>query len=75
MSIYLDKLTHTQVVINCLYSATQFCTSKDKLAHILGPPSTDDVMSYDSLTTQLFVSINPNKYQPKKFWSILICKP
>ena len=53
MSIYSDKLRHIQVVINCLYSVAQFCTAKDMLAHILGAPSTDDVMSYDSLTTLL----------------------
>ena len=52
MSIYSDKFTHIQVIINCLYSVAQFCTSKDTLAHISGAPSTDDAMSYDSLTTQ-----------------------
>ena len=51
MSIYSDKLTHVQVVINCLYSIAQFCAGKDTLAHISGTPSHDDVMSYDSLTT------------------------
>ena len=53
MSIYSDKLTQVQVVINCLYSVAQFCTGKDVLAQILAAQSTDDVMSYDSLTTQL----------------------
>ena len=38
MSFYSDKLTHVQVIINCLYSVAQFCTSKDMLAHILGTP-------------------------------------
>ena len=47
-----DKLTHLQVVINCLYSVAQFCTGKDMLAHMSGMPSIDDVMSYNSLTTQ-----------------------
>ena len=46
-------LTHVQVVINSLYSVAQFWTSKDTLAHISGVPSIDDVMSYNSLTTQL----------------------
>ena len=50
MSIYSDKLTHVQVVINCPYSVAQFCTGKDMLAHILGALSNDDVMSYDLLT-------------------------
>ena len=51
MSIYLDKLTHVQVVINCLSSVAQFCNSKDTLALLLGMPANDDIMSYDSLTT------------------------
>ena len=51
MSIYLDKLTHEQVVINCLSFFAQFCTGKDTLALILGMPSNEDIMSYDSLTT------------------------
>ena len=50
MSIYSDKLRHVQVVINCLNSVAQLCTNKDTLAHILGVPSTDDIMSYDSFT-------------------------
>ena len=40
MSIYSDKLAHVQIVINCLYSITQFCTGKDTLANILGSPMT-----------------------------------
>ena len=52
MSIYLDKLTHVQVVISCIYSVAQFCTGKNMLVHIQGARSTDDVMSYDLLTTQ-----------------------
>ena len=31
MSIYSDKLTHVQVIINCLYSIAQFCTGWDTL--------------------------------------------
>ena len=41
MSIYSDKLTHLQVVINCLYPVAQFCTGKDMLAHISGALSID----------------------------------
>ena len=36
MSIYLDKLAHIQVVINCLYFVARMCTSEDTLAHNLG---------------------------------------
>ena len=35
MSIYLDKLAHIQVVIDCQYSVAQMCTSEDTLAHYL----------------------------------------
>ena len=50
MSIYSDKLTHVEVVINCLYSVAQFCTDEDTLAYISGVPSIDDIISYNSLT-------------------------
>ena len=50
MSIYLAKLAHIQVVINCRYSVAQFCTGEDELAYISGPPSIDDVVSYNSPT-------------------------
>ena len=46
MSIYSDKLAHIQVVINCRYSVAQMCTCEDMLAHILGAPCLDDVMSF-----------------------------
>ena len=49
--IYLDKLAHVQVVINCRYFVAQLCTREDGLAYISGVPPIDDVMSYDSLTT------------------------
>ena len=45
MSINSDQLTHVQVVNNYLYSVTQFCTSKDMLAHILGALSIGDVIA------------------------------
>ena len=51
MGIYSDKLAHIQVVINVPYFVAQLCTSEDGLAYILGAPSIDDVMSYNSLTT------------------------
>ena len=51
MSIYLDKLAHIQVIINCPYSVAQLCTREDALAYILGAPSIDDAMSYNSITT------------------------
>ena len=47
MSIYSDKLAHLQVVINCLYSVAQMCTREDKLAHKLGGPYFDDIMSHE----------------------------
>ena len=53
MSNYSDKLAHIQVVINCLYSVAQMCTREDTLAHNFGAPCLGDVMSYNSLTTQL----------------------
>ena len=51
MSIYSDKLAHVQVIINCPYFVAQLYTSEDGLAYILGAPSIDDVMCYNSLTT------------------------
>ena len=51
MRIYLDKLAHVQVVINCRNTDAPMCTCEDALAHILGTPSIDDVISYISLTT------------------------
>ena len=61
MSIYLDKLAHVQVVINCWFSVAQLCTREDMLAHILGTLYIDDVMSYDSLTTENIKHIVINK--------------
>ena len=58
MSIYSDKLAHVQVFINCPYYVAQMCTheeSEDKLTHILGASYIDDVMSYNSLTTLMFL--------------------
>ena len=53
MSIYSDKFTQVQVVINCQNSVAQMCTREDVLAYILGAPSFDVVMSYNSLTTSI----------------------
>ena len=47
MSIYWDKLAQVQVVINCQYSFAQLCTREDTLAHNLGLPYFDDIMSYN----------------------------
>ena len=51
MSIYSENLAHVQVVINCRYSISQMCNREDTLAHNLGSPYLDDIMSYNSLTT------------------------
>ena len=48
MSIYLDKLAHVQVVINCRYSVALMCTCEDTLAHYL-----DDVKSQNELKTSI----------------------
>ena len=53
MSIYSDKLAHVQVVINYPYLVAQKCTREDTLAHNIGGPYFDDVMSYNSLTTSI----------------------
>ena len=58
MSIYLDKLAHVQVIINCRYSVAQMFTRKDMLAHYLVVPYLDYVMSQNKLTT----SIPPQGY-------------
>ena len=51
MSLYLDKLAHVQIVINCQYSIAQLCNHEDMLAHNLGAPYFNDVISYSLLTT------------------------
>ena len=42
MSIYLTKLAHVLVVLNCPYSDAQMCTREDTLAHHIGAPYFDD---------------------------------
>ena len=54
MSIYSDKLAHIQVVINHQYSVAQMCTREDMLAHNLGAPYFDDVMSCFRITKCVF---------------------
>ena len=51
MCIYLDKLAHVQVIINCRYSIAQMCTCEDTLSQNLGMPYLDDFMSHNELTT------------------------
>ena len=50
MSIYSDKLTHVQVIINCI---SLHNSALEKLAYISGAPSIDDAMSYNLLTTSI----------------------
>ena len=54
---YLAKLAHLQLVINCRYSVAQLCTRENMLAHILGMPYIDDVMSFDLLTTRFYINV------------------
>ena len=68
MSIYSDKLTHLQVIINCFYSIAQFFKGKDMLTHISGTPSIDDVMSYNLLKT-LVKNSTPNLLSKKFAYS------
>ena len=51
MSIYLDKLAYVQVVVNFWYSIAEMCAREDTLAHNLGTPRVDDLMTYNLLTT------------------------
>ena len=57
----MDKLANTQVVINCIYSVAPMCTREDALTYILGMLSIDDVMSYNSLTTDINTMSRPIK--------------
>ena len=49
MSIYSDKLAHI-VTYRSLSTPLHKCAREDTLAHNLGMPYFDDVMSYKSLT-------------------------
>ena len=51
MSIYSDKLAYVIIIINWRYSVAQMCTRRDTLAHYLGVPYLDDIMSQNELTT------------------------
>ena len=55
---YSDRLAHVQVVTNCQYSVAQMCTHEDTLAHDLGVPCLDVVMSNNSLTTPVIILIS-----------------
>ena len=57
---YLDKLEHVQVIINCWYSVAQMCTREDTLAHYLGAPSLNDIMSHNELTTITIKNLDAN---------------
>ena len=62
-AVYLDKLVHAQVVINCQYSVAQLCTRKDTLAHNLSLLYFDDIIT---LTTSIFrLELNG-----KKCWNL-----
>ena len=62
--LYSDNLAHVQVVINCPYSVAHLCTSETKLAHNLSALHFDDVMSYNSLTTEWIQSLNVRYSSP-----------
>ena len=65
MRIYLDTLSHVQVVIKCRYSVAQMRTCEDTLTHNLGAPCIDDVMSYNSLTKTYYSSALDHKDQDR----------
>ena len=54
MSIYSDKLANVQVFINCRYFVAQMCTREDTLAHELGAPCLDDVMTLTTVKIVFF---------------------
>ena len=51
---YSDKLAHLQVFVNCQYFVAQMGTREDTLAHYLGAPFIDDVMTHNTLITRCF---------------------
>ena len=55
------QLTHVQVIINCLSFDAQLYTREDSLAHKIGAPYFDDIISHNLLTTQQ-VSRKVNEY-------------
>ena len=57
---YLDKLEHVQVIINCWYSVAQMCNPEDTLAHYLGAPFLNDIMSHNELTTITIKNLDAN---------------
>ena len=62
MNISSDKLAQ---VINCLYSVAQMCSCEDTLTRNWGPQYIDDVLSYNSLTTNVLTWA----------WKIIVAKP
>ena len=65
MSIYLDKLAHVQVVINCGYSVAQMWTCKDTLPHYLGALFTQQYAFTNCKLQHLFVLLqDPNQHWP-----------
>ena len=55
---------------NCPYFVAPICTWEDALANNLGAPYIDDVMSYNSLTTQLFTFpflVSPSQFEEMTF--------
>ena len=73
MSIYSEKLVHAQVVINCRYSVAKMCTLEDALAYISGMPSIDDIMSYNSLTTNEMEGGRGKYANKRKPWTVFEC--
>ena len=53
MSIYLDKLAHMQVIINCWYYVAQMHTWEEIQAHFNECIVLDDVMSQSELTIKV----------------------
>ena len=51
LKLYLGKLAHVQVVINCQYSIAHMCTWEDTHARLFMRAVLDDVMSQNELTT------------------------
>ena len=53
MRVYLDKLAHLQVVINCRYSIAQICTLEDIQVRLFTRAILGDVMSPNEFTTHV----------------------
>ena len=53
MSIYSDKLAHTQLAINCRYSLAQMRAWEDMQAQLIMCTVLDEVISQSELTTKV----------------------